>query len=72
MKILRSLPMTKYGTQFKVVKTDRYTKLKEVVQTARRTFTVVKTIFVDRWIPNLRIKTTVITDSGLQFISKFF
>lgn len=62
----------KSGKQLLVVITDRYSKMTKAIPTARKTFTAFAMIFVEHWISNFGILSTIPIDNGPQFTSKFF
>lgn len=72
MDILYPLPKTKSGNQLVFVLTDRYKKLTRAIPVTTVTSTCATTVFVDNWNIPHDILTYLMTEKGLQFVSKFF
>lgn len=72
MDLLGPLPIRKSGNQFIIVITDLYSRLKKTIPSTRKTAIPVATIFVNHWIWNFDIQSTIPTVSSPQFTSKFF
>lgn len=66
------LPRTEGGSKYIFVIPDRHSKLTKSIPTVRMTATSIVSIFMELSVSNFRIPSTVLTDNGPQFSSKFF
>lgn len=72
MGIFRWLPKSTSNTNPKLVMTDHYSKLTQAVPPSKTKATRVKSIFYKHWTMSHGILVCLLTDSGPQFVSKFF
>lgn len=72
MGILGPLSNTANGNQYVIVVTDCYSKLTWAIPSPKTTSTHIANIILDHWIIPHGTPFVLLTDSGTQFVSKFF
>lgn len=72
MDILGPLPKTSAGNQFVFAMNDRYSRLTRAVPVSKTTASRAALTIIDNWIMPYGIPNFLLTDSGQQFVRKFF
>lgn len=69
---MKPLPKTKQGNQFLVVMMDGYEKLTNTISTTKSNSTTVAGIFLEYWVANYRISSTLPIDNRHRFASQLY
>lgn len=72
MHILGSMPRSTFENQFNLGVTDRFTKTTRAIPLKTTTATDVAMVFLTQWVYSHDLPLYLLTDSGNQFLSKFF
>lgn len=72
MNVLVPQPTTRQGNQLVFTMTDRYTKFTKVEPTTKNNGTTVARMFLEHWVADYDIPSTLLTHNVPQFVSNVF
>jgi transposase InsO family protein len=72
MDILGTFPVSKLGSRYILVISDRFSKLSVAVPLPDQTASTVSQAVVDRWLVYYGVPLVILSDNGSNFASKFF